>query len=110
MLLKNSRNVPLRPPVSHPTASDDRIALTLATAQDREHIYRVRHDIYARELHQHAVNTTGRLTDALDEHNFYLVARCGGMLAGFVSITPPSAPSFSIDKYIARAALPFTFY
>ena len=88
-------------------AADDRIVLSLATPSDREEIYRLRHNIYAQELRQHPANTAGRLTDSLDEHNLYLVARCGGMLAGFVSLTPPTAPSFSIDKYVSRTALPF---
>src|SRR5437660_3883332 len=79
-----------------------RISLALANEQDREKIYRIRHAIYARELGQHAVNETGRLTDCLDGCNYYLVAKADGEIAGFVSITPPNAPSFSIDTYIAR--------
>ncbi|MCX6951269.1 MAG: aminotransferase class I/II-fold pyridoxal phosphate-dependent enzyme, partial [Verrucomicrobia bacterium] len=83
--------------------------LGLADAEDREEIFRLRHEIYARELGQHAVNHTGTLRDALDAVNLYLTARIGGEIAGFVSITPPRAPSFSIDKYFARTGLPFTF-
>ena len=52
------------------------IVLRLATATDREEIYRLRHAIYARELGQHAANADGRLSDALDEFNVYLVAAC----------------------------------
>jgi histidinol-phosphate/aromatic aminotransferase/cobyric acid decarboxylase-like protein/GNAT superfamily N-acetyltransferase len=95
------------PQPSHPRSANDRVVLTAATAADREEIYRLRHDIYARELGQHPINPAGRLTDALDPHNLYLTARCGGTLAAFVSLTPPAAPSYSIDKYVARAALPF---
>ncbi len=83
--------------------------LGLADAEDREEIFRLRHEIYARELGQHAVNPSGALRDKLDESNLYLTARCSGEIAGFVSLTPPRAPSFSVDKYFARAALPFTF-
>ena len=66
--------------------------------------------MYARELRQHPPNDEGRLEDALDGHNVYLVARRGGRdgeMLGFVSITPPSAPRFSLDKYVARERLPF---
>jgi histidinol-phosphate/aromatic aminotransferase/cobyric acid decarboxylase-like protein/GNAT superfamily N-acetyltransferase len=83
--------------------------LALADANDREEIYRLRHEIYARELGQHAVNHTGSLRDSLDAVNLYLTARLGGEIAGFVSITPPRAPSFSVDKYFARTGLPFAF-
>jgi len=83
--------------------------LGLADAEDREEIFRLRHEIYARELGQHAVNPAGALRDKLDESNLYLTARCGGEIAGFVSLTPPRAPSFSVDKYFARTTLPFAF-
>lgn len=84
-------------------------AIGLADAADREEIHRLRHEIYARELGQHAVNHTGTLRDSLDTVNLYLTARIGGEIAGFVSITPPRAPSFSVDKYFARTGLPFAF-
>ena len=61
-----------------PKLVSKQIVLRLATATDREQIYRLRHDIYGRELGQHAVNGDGRLSDALDEFNVYLVAACGG--------------------------------
>jgi histidinol-phosphate/aromatic aminotransferase/cobyric acid decarboxylase-like protein/GNAT superfamily N-acetyltransferase len=83
--------------------------LGLADAEDREEIFRLRHEIYARELGQHAVNRAGTLRDPLDAVNLYLTARCGGEIAGFISITPPRAPSFSVDKYFARTGLPFAF-
>jgi histidinol-phosphate/aromatic aminotransferase/cobyric acid decarboxylase-like protein/GNAT superfamily N-acetyltransferase len=78
------------------------IALALATERDREAIYAIRHQVYARELGQHAPNADARLTDALDAVNVYLVARIGGTVAGFVSITPPGDAGYSIDKYFAR--------
>ncbi|MBL9219184.1 MAG: histidinol-phosphate aminotransferase family protein [Opitutaceae bacterium] len=83
--------------------------LGLADAEDRGEIFRLRHEIYARELGQHAVNPAGTLRDPLDAVNIYLTARCAGEIAGFISITPPTAPAFSVDKYFARAALPFAF-
>ena len=94
-----------------PAADRDRLAapfvLATATAADREAIYRARHEVYGRELGQHAPNTSARLRDALDDTNVYLVAKVAGELAAFISITPPGARAYSIDKYFERAALPF---
>jgi histidinol-phosphate/aromatic aminotransferase/cobyric acid decarboxylase-like protein len=86
-----------------------RLTVRLAVDEDREVIYRQRHAVYACELGQHAPNAEGRLTDALDAHNLYVVALLGGELVGFVSITPPGPGRYSVDKYFARSALPFPF-
>ena len=83
------------------------VTLRTATANDREQIYALRHAVYAEELHQHARNNDQRLMDALDDSNVYLIAEAGGELAGFISITPPSAPRFSVEKYIPCSELPF---
>jgi len=93
----------------HPRPGDGRIVLSVATEQDRDAIYRLRHEVYARELGQHPVNSAGELRDALDEWNVYLIARIDGQVAGFISLTPPGAPAYSIEKYVTRAALPFAF-
>ena len=61
----------------------------IASAAQRQAIYRIRHEIYARELGQHAENAAGSLRDPLDDRNVYLVATVGGEVAGFVSVTPP---------------------
>jgi histidinol-phosphate/aromatic aminotransferase/cobyric acid decarboxylase-like protein/N-acyl-L-homoserine lactone synthetase len=82
------------------------IRISLATEQDREAIYRLRHAVYARELHQHAENTQGQLSDSLDAYNWYLVAALGEEIVGFVSVTPPGR-AYSIDKYLSRQDLPF---
>ena len=42
------------------------LAISFASAGQREAIYRMRHATYAAELGQHAVNEAGRLTDPLD--------------------------------------------
>jgi histidinol-phosphate/aromatic aminotransferase/cobyric acid decarboxylase-like protein len=86
-----------------------RFELAPASPEDREIIYRLRHDVYARELDQHAKNPFGRLRDALDDWNVYLVAKVAGEIAGFVSLTPPGAHGYSIDKYLPRNSLPFAF-
>lgn len=83
-----------------------RTIVRLATEADREQIYRLRHDVYARELGQHPPNPAGRLTDLLDAANIYLVAVVDETLAGFVSITPPSRGGFSVDKYLRREEFP----
>ncbi|WP_367875059.1 histidinol-phosphate transaminase [Luteolibacter sp. Populi] len=83
--------------------------MTIAEAPEglREAIYRARHAVYAVEIGQHAPNAEGRLSDALDAANRYIAATCGGVLAGFVSITPPGPQGYSIDKYFRREDLPF---
>ena len=83
--------------------------IEIARGKDRDAIYRMRHDIYAEELGQHTRNTTGRLTDGLDERNVYFVARKGSEIAGFVSVTPPGLGSYSVEKYVPREDLPIAF-
>ncbi|MBI1842138.1 MAG: aminotransferase class I/II-fold pyridoxal phosphate-dependent enzyme [Verrucomicrobia bacterium] len=86
----------------------NRLALTVADAADREEIYRMRHDVYAREIGQHAQNIAGRLTDALDEFNHYLCVKEDARLLGFISVTPPGHGGYSVNKYIATGDLPLT--
>ena len=52
-----------------------RIHLRLACEADRRDIFRMRHEVYARELAQHPLNDVGMLQDSLDAVNTYLVAR-----------------------------------
>ncbi len=92
-----------------PGRNGHRLTVRLGTATDRDIIYRLRHEVYARELRQHTANEVGRLSDALDAFNLYLVIAEGEAVVGFVSITPPGSPSFSIDKYLRRDQLPFPF-
>ena len=100
---------PKAPVPSQLSTASCRFTLAIATETDRETIYRLRHTVYARELGQHAENPQGRLRDTLDDWNIYLVAKVNGEIAGFISITPPGQPGYSMDKYVARAALPFAF-
>ena len=87
--------------------SGHRLIVRMATSRDRDVIYRMRHDVFATELRQYATNPSGRLTDALDAFNYYIVVADADRVVGFVSITPPGGPSFSIDKYFKRTELPF---
>jgi histidinol-phosphate/aromatic aminotransferase/cobyric acid decarboxylase-like protein/GNAT superfamily N-acetyltransferase len=86
-----------------------RVTVAVADDADRQRTYRMRYEIYGRELGQHPPNASGQLRDALDDFNVYLVAKAGGELAGFVSITPPTEAGYSIDKYFVRESLPLTF-
>jgi histidinol-phosphate/aromatic aminotransferase/cobyric acid decarboxylase-like protein/GNAT superfamily N-acetyltransferase len=83
------------------------LVLALADDADRAAIYRMRHDVYARELGQHPENDAAELRDPLDAFNVYVVARRGRRVVGFVSVTPPGHGRYSIDKYVSRDELPF---
>lgn len=85
------------------------LTLTAATEADRQRIYAIRHTVYAQELHQHATQVSGQLRDELDGYNHYIVAKSHGELVGFVSVTPPTAPRYSVDKYVDRSAIPYPF-
>jgi histidinol-phosphate/aromatic aminotransferase/cobyric acid decarboxylase-like protein/ribosomal protein S18 acetylase RimI-like enzyme len=85
----------------------ERIAVSVAADADRARIYQTRYEVYGRELGQHPRNRWGELRDGLDDSNIYLAAKVGRELVGFISITPPSAGRYSIDKYFARKFLPF---
>ena len=65
-----------------------RFEIALASAAQRESIYRMRHAIYASELGQHDVSSTGRLADALDTFNHYLVLTRDERVIGFVIADP----------------------
>ncbi|HLP77422.1 MAG TPA: GNAT family N-acetyltransferase, partial [Candidatus Paceibacterota bacterium] len=85
----------------------DRVTIRLATRADREHIYQLRHAVYACELGQHRPNDSGVITDSLDGHNEYFVAVVNEVILGFISVTPPGKPAgFSLDKYLRREEFP----
>jgi histidinol-phosphate/aromatic aminotransferase/cobyric acid decarboxylase-like protein/N-acyl-L-homoserine lactone synthetase len=82
------------------------LSLRSATAGDLSWIHELRHRVYAEELGQHLPNAEGRLVDGLDGDNVYLVAARGADRFGFVSVTPPWAGRYALDKYLNRAELP----
>jgi len=86
-----------------------RLTISVAAAAERKAIYRFRHEVYAHELGQHSTNSSGCLRDSLDDRNVYLVAKAQDEIAGFISITPPTRASYSLDKYFSRDNLPFPF-
>lgn len=83
------------------------VRIAQATETERHTIYALRHDVYARDLHQHPENTEHSLSDPLDDCNIYIVAAVGDAIAGFVSITPPGGGAYSLDKYLRRDEIPF---
>ncbi|MGE4618580.1 MAG: histidinol-phosphate transaminase [Planctomycetota bacterium] len=89
------------------TLGSPRIVIREATAEDRERIYRSRHQVYATELRQHPCNPEGVLRNQLDDLNRYFVAIIDDELAGFISLTPPEAGEYSLDSYLPRDQWPF---
>ena len=76
---------------------------------DRDVLYRARHDVYATELRQYEARADGLLPDREDLHAVYLVASVAGEMAGFIGITPPDSPRYSVDRYLRREDIPFAF-
>jgi len=91
------------------TASAPRFALSIASESDRKEIYEIRHQVYAKELKQHSVNPSLRLSDNLDLCNHYIVAKQEKNVIGFISITPPTSTKYSVDKYFMRSSIPYHF-
>jgi histidinol-phosphate/aromatic aminotransferase/cobyric acid decarboxylase-like protein/N-acyl-L-homoserine lactone synthetase len=89
--------------------SVSKITLSIASDSDRKNIYKLRHQVYAKELKQHTLNSTEELRDNLDLCNHYIVAKQGGTVVGFVSITSPSSSTYSVDKYFNRCCIPYPF-
>ena len=86
---------------------NEKIRISLATDRDRDTIYQIRHAVYARERRQHLENREERLSDAIDAFNIYITASLNGEILGFVSVTPPGQPIYSISKYFQKDDLPF---
>jgi histidinol-phosphate/aromatic aminotransferase/cobyric acid decarboxylase-like protein len=80
-------------------SATDRFTIRLGVDRDRVAISRLRHDVYATELRQYPVNDRGRLDDPADSANAYIVAETGSSIIGFVSVTPPWAPRFFLERY-----------
>lgn len=92
-------------PASPPT----RLRLALATEHDLPNIHRLRHAVYATELGQYDIRDDGELPDRDDLQCQYVVATVGSELVGFVAITPPSSPTYSVDRYLPRTDVPHPF-
>jgi histidinol-phosphate/aromatic aminotransferase/cobyric acid decarboxylase-like protein/N-acyl-L-homoserine lactone synthetase len=92
-----------------PITTATKVSLSIASETDRDQIYKIRHRVYAEELQQHTTNSAGALSDELDLYNHYIVAKQEQQVVGFISITPPSAAKYSVDKYFSRSAIPYDF-
>ena len=84
------------------------VEISFATSDDRNKIYRIRHEVYASELMQHPQNEGKIFQDKFDDFNTYIVAKINSKIVGFISVTPPTKNDYSIDKYFTRKEIPFT--
>ena len=89
--------------------ASNKFKICLSQQKDRKAIYKLRHEIYAKELGQHPENKSGMLSDVLDDFNTYLVAFDGHQIVGFITVTPPRNNQYSVDKYVPRDRFPFCF-
>ncbi len=87
----------------------NRIQLSLAIGSNRIDMDRIRHEIYATELGQFKLRPDGILPDRPEVESIYITAFEEGRLVGFVGITPPDSPRYSIDHYLPRNDIPFSF-
>lgn len=85
------------------------LCIAIASAVQREMVYRLRHDVYAAELGQYATRTDGRLPDTDELTSTYIIATDDDNLVGFVGITSPGSARYSVDRYLDRAELPVVF-
>ncbi len=86
-----------------------KIKLSLAATENHNDIDKIRHSIYAAELGQFVPCSSGLLHDRPDVKSIYIKAIENGNLIGFVGITPPDSPRYSIDHYLSRSDIPVPF-
>jgi histidinol-phosphate/aromatic aminotransferase/cobyric acid decarboxylase-like protein len=85
------------------------IKIALAAEANRSDINHIRHEIYAIELQQFPTQSSRTLKDRSNVKSQYITAFENDTLVGFVGITPPDSPSYSIDHYVKRADVPIPF-
>jgi histidinol-phosphate/aromatic aminotransferase/cobyric acid decarboxylase-like protein len=84
-----------------------RLRLSLANAAERELIAKARHTVYVTELKQYTVRPGERLAEPNGVESVYIGAWIDDGLAGFIAVTPPSSPRFSLEKHVPLADLAF---
>jgi len=89
--------------------TEHRLKISVAGTEELESIYRLRHDVYATELGQYESRSDESLPDAGDVASVYIAASLNGKLVGFVGITHPNSPQYSVDKFLSREDIPLTF-
>ena len=90
-------------------ATISNLSIAVAKPEDRQAIYRMRHDVYATELGQYEMNSDGSLPDTTDINSVYIIAVAGRELIGFVGITSPDSLAYSVDKHLSRDKIPIAF-
>jgi len=86
-----------------------KLKLSLATDRQRVEIDRIRHDVYAKELGQFDTQPTETLADRPEVKSIYVAAFENEKLVGFIGITPPGSPRYSVDHYLPRNKIPVQF-
>lgn len=98
-----------KPSLRHKFPKDQtRFRIDLADPPAREAISRLRYQVYAEELGQYPLHPAAAVRDPIDDWNIYLVASVRDEIAGFISVTAPTAPRFGLEKYLRRDQLPFS--
>lgn len=86
-----------------------RIKISIANKFEKEELYKLRHEVYATELGQYEEQSDSILKDKVDVRSDYITATIDDVLVGFVGITPPTSPCYSVDKYVSREKIPVTY-
>ena len=73
------------------------------SAEDFQQIRRLNHRIFSEELGQHAARPDGLLADPFEARSRYLLALCGGEVAGMVCVHDD--PPWSVTKRLAQASV-----
>ncbi len=87
----------------------DKLSISSADIADKEAVFKLRHDVYAVELGQFNVSADGKVPDGAQVESEYIVAKIGKKIVGFVGVTPPSSPQYSLEKYVMRGQVPLEF-
>ena len=76
---------------------------SLANTEDREQIYRLRYDIYAKELGQYPENVEKKIQNQYDEVNEYFVIKDSELnIVAFISVTPPNKYGLSSVNHLKK--------
>jgi GNAT superfamily N-acetyltransferase len=82
-------------------ASIPSVTISVADSDARQAVYGLRHRVYCTELGQYAECSDGRLPDSAGIEAVYIVAERDDQLVGFIGVTPPDSPMFSVEKHLA---------
>jgi len=76
---------------------------SLATVEDREQIYRLRYEIYAKELGQYPEKAERKIQNQYDEVNEYFVIKDSEQeIIAFISVTPPNKYGLSSVNHLKK--------